>query len=97
MIVTTQLPRLSECRECHDPIRFVALDTGKALPVNPLPDQGGNVAARLAGGRLHGFVISKTKQPGPGDDLRFRPHHATCEEIRRKPPKPKPEPDPALF
>lgn len=94
--MTTRLPRLSECRTCKDPIRFVALDTGKAMPVNPMPDVTGNVAARMIAGRLHGFVISHAKPAGPRD-LRFRPHYATCGEAQRKPAKPKPEPPPALF
>lgn len=95
--MTTGLPRLADCRDCGDPIRFVELDTGKALPVNPLPDPGGNVAAQLAGGRLYGFVISRDKQPRPTDQYRFRPHHATCTAVERKPSRPVPEPDPALF
>lgn len=92
------LPKLSECRGCHDPIRFVRLDTsGKALPVNPAPDPAGNVAACMTGGALHGFVISKDRRPGVGHALRFTAHHATCSAIDRRPAKPKPEPDPALF
>lgn len=92
----TKLPRPSECKECHDPIRFVKLDTGKALPVNPQPNPEGNVAAHLAGGRLVGFVISRDHRPGPLDSFRFTVHHATCEAIERR-TKPKPEPHPALF
>jgi len=90
---------LAECRLCHLPIRFVKLDTGKALPVNPRPDERGNVAARLQGGRLVGFVISRDHRPGPLDPFRFYPHHATCEELEKnkKSTPPPPEPDPALF
>lgn len=74
---------LHECRDCHVPIRFVRLDTGNAMPVNPLPNRDGNVAARIAGGRLVGFVISRDHRPGPLDSLRFMPHHATCEAKAR--------------
>ena len=96
--MSTGLPRPGECRECAEPIRFVALDTGKLIPVNPLPNpERGNVAAHLAGGRLHGFVISRDRLPGPFDRLRFTPHAATCEAIDRTPKKPAPEPDPVLF
>ena len=92
-----RLPRLSDCKACHEPIRFVKLDTGKALPVNPKPGQTGNVAAHLQGGRLVGFVISQDHRPGPLDSFRFVPHYATCSAIERKPSKPKPEPHPELF
>lgn len=95
--MSARLPRPSECRDCQDPIRFVKLDSGKALPVNPAPNPEGNVAAHLFGGRLIGFVISKDKRPGVGDPLRFTAHHATCSAIARKKAKPKPAPDPALF
>lgn len=91
-----RLPRPAECRDCHDPIRFVKLDSGKALPVNPAPNPAGNVAAHLFGSRLIGFVISRDRRPGPGDTFRFTAHAATCEAIDRK-TKPKPAPDPALF
>lgn len=87
---------LSECRDCHEPIRFVKLDTGKVLPVNPKPNVEGNVAAHIAGNRLHGFVISRDHLAGPLDPYRFVAHFATC-EARKKPAKPKPPPDPSLF
>jgi len=88
--------RMTECRDCAAPIRFVRLDTGSLLPVDPLPHDTGNVAARLCGNRLVGFVISKDHHPGPLDSFRLVPHHATC-EARKKPTTPKPPPDPALF
>ncbi len=91
-----KLPKMSDCRGCHEPIRFVKLDTGKALPVNPQPDPRGNVAAHLAGGSLHGFVISRDRLPGARDPFRFVPHYATCEDVK-KPPKRDPAPDPYLF
>lgn len=95
----TGLPKLSECRDCHDPIRFVRMDdTGRALPVNPAPhtDGGGNVAARMQGAGLTGFVIGKDRRPGPGDPFRFTAHHATC-EARKSKEKPTPPPPPVLF
>lgn len=95
--MSTGLPRPSECNGCHEPIRFVKLNTGKALPVNPAPNPQGNVAAGLRGGRLHGFVICRDHLPGPLESYRFTAHYATCEAIERKPTKPKPEPHPALF
>lgn len=94
-----RLPDLAECRDCHEPIRFVRMrDTGKLLPVNPKPNpELGNrpsiVAAHLSGRRLIGFVISADKAAGPFDPYRFTAHFATCEA--RKPPPPKPPAPPA--
>lgn len=71
---------LAECAACGEPIRFVRMTaTGRPLPVNPLTNEKGNVAARIVGGVLTGFVISRDHRPGPLDPLRFLAHHATCE------------------
>jgi len=87
---------MAACRDCAAPIRFVRLDTGSLLPVDPLPHETGNVAARLYGNRLVGFVISKDHRPGPLDSFRLVPHHATC-EARKKPKQPAPPADESLF
>lgn len=76
--------QMQDCRACAEPIIFVRLNTGKALPCNPLPYPSGNVAARMHMGRLIGFVISEEHKPGPLDDYRLVPHFATCEELKRK-------------
>lgn len=90
--------RMSECRACAAPIVWCLLDTGKRIPLNPLPDEKrGNVACHIAGGNLHGFVISRDHRPGPLDPLRMVPHHATCEEHQRTTKSTPAEPDPALF
>lgn len=87
---------MADCRECCDPIVFVQLDTGKRIPCNPIPNERGNVAARVIGHNLHGFVITADKQPGPFYTFRMLPHFATCTE--RKGPEPaKPVPDDPLF
>lgn len=84
---------LAECRTCAEPIRFVQLATGSKMPVNPKPDDRGNVAARQVGRDLVGRVLRRGDRQIPaGHDL-YRPHFATCE----RPAKPKPAPDPGLF
>lgn len=80
--MTGRVPvRMTECRNCGEPIVFVKLDTGNAMPCNPLPmphnDRRGNVIARVVGGRMHGWVESKANPHEPGF-LRMRPHWATC-------------------
>lgn len=91
--MTTNLPRLAECRDCHEPIRFVRVGKS-ALPVNPLPGDHGNVCALIVAGQLHGYVISKTR-PWDPKYLRFMPHHATCGKGKNR-AKAAPE-DPGLF
>lgn len=91
---------MSECRDCGAPIRFVQLDTGRAIPVDPRERTAGNVAASLSGTRLVGFVISKDHRPGPLTPYRFMPHHATCPELaqrRKASTQPTTPDDPALF
>lgn len=53
------------------------------MPINPKTNPDGNIAARITGGRLTGFVISKDHRPGPLDPFRFLTHHATCEAKQR--------------
>lgn len=89
---------LAECRDCAAPVVFARLDTGKSMPLNPVPNADrGNVACRLIGGQLYGFVISRDRLPGPLDIWRMVPHFSTCEERDRTPAKPPREPDPELF
>ena len=77
--------RMGECALCHDPIVWITLDTGSRMPLDPLPldelDPRGNVAARVIGGRLHGWVISR-EHPLDPLMLKMRPHAATCPVIR---------------
>lgn len=85
--------RMSDCRECADPIVWAMLDTGKRIPLNPLPNPDkGNVACRVVGGNLHGYVISKD-HPADPLFLRMVPHFSTC-EARTQSSRPA---DPALF
>lgn len=90
-MTTTRAPRppvpLADCRQCGEPIVFVKLDTGSTMPVNPIPNPDGNVAARLQGRTLVGFVVSRDRLPGGSYPIRLTPHFATCEVLRaeRKP------------
>lgn len=92
--------RLSECRDCADPIVFALLDTGSRIPLNPLPDPAGNVAARAVGGRIYGYVVSASK-PLRVDHTAMMPHAATCRSRPRPQPATPaplpPEPDTPLF
>lgn len=89
-------PGLAECNGCTLPIRFVRLNTGKAVPVNPRPDPAGTVAARLVGGRLHGRMIH-ADDPPTEVETRYVVHFATCENRQPKPKTSAPDPDAPLF
>ena len=82
--------RLAECRDCADPIVFAQLDTGSRIPLNPLPHAAGNVAVRLVGGSLYGYVVAGDKPYRPDHD-RMMPHAATC---RSRPKREAATPDP---
>lgn len=100
MIRGGALPRLAECRHCHEPIRFVRMPSGRNMPVNPQPTKTasyGHVAAALRGYTLTGYVITADRREGdPRFPYRFTPHYSTC-EAKKKHPTPSPAPDPALF
>lgn len=82
---------MSACRYCHATIRFVRLDTGKAIPVNPQPDNTGTVAADWQGTTLVGYVTSRTKPLRDGYRL-YRAHRADCH-----PDKPRTSRPPSLL
>jgi hypothetical protein len=86
---------VSTCRFCFATIKFVRLDSGKPIPVDPIPfPDRGNVAARLVGHTLEGYVISQAKPLKPGFQT-YVPHKAAC-----KPEKPRvsaADRTPALF
>ena len=92
------LSRYAECSECCNPILFVLLNTGKRIPVDPMPNPRGNVAAMRIGHNLHGFVLSATHPDHRAPYVLHMPHHATCpERPGPKAAKPAREPDPSLF
>lgn len=93
--MTRPMGRLSACKSCAAPIVFARLDTGRLIPLNPLPNPAGNVAVfRAAAGRnLTAYVLSKT-HPLEAGFVRAMPHAATCEAKPSKPKAPEPE---ALF
>lgn len=75
---------VGKCRDCGASLRFVRMEnTGKLVPVDPTPDDGGNVYAHPAGDALHGHVKTKGEQLPPAWAV-YMPHHATCRDSRRR-------------
>ena len=69
---------MTACRECGATLRFVRMETGKAMPCNAIADKTGNVAARPTGrGHVDGYVITDRRPLREGWDV-FRPHFADC-------------------
>lgn len=76
---------MTACKGCRSPIRFVTnTETGKRIPVDPVPDEGGSILAeplRLTTGEttkeLRGHPQRKGEETPPGWAL-FMPHYATC-------------------
>lgn len=91
--------RLAECRACTLPIRFVTLTSGKKMPVNPKPNDRGNVATRLIAGELHGRVVGPRSKPADHREVLYMAHFATCDGRPKKQPTKAPavEPEPSLF
>lgn len=60
---------MAECRDCGAPIRFVRIiNTGRMLPVDPVPDEKGNVWAwRRNAYEWDAMVLSPAKAPKPGE------------------------------
>jgi hypothetical protein len=93
------------CRRCGRPIGWVLTDKNRRMPIDPEPDDDGNVICHYEAGVLRATVLSKGN-PRPAG-VAFMPHFATCSALARRtrrdaareiePRKPKPEPAPSLF
>lgn len=87
----------ASCEHCRARIVFVTMtDTGKKVPVDPIPVDDGNICARTNGNQLEGYAISKTR-PAERIYTRYAAHFATCASRERPAPKPPAEPVPTLF
>lgn len=62
---------ITRCRSCDAKSRWVTMESGKAMLIDPYPHHAGNIA-RLADGR--GTV---TNDAPPGQPL-YRSHFASC-------------------
>ena len=67
------------CRRCDAILKFVRMaDTGKSMPVNPIPDPTGLICARKVGDRwAGGYTLKSGEQPRAGFTV-FRSHYADC-------------------
>jgi hypothetical protein len=77
---------VSDCRSCGAAIRWAVTATGKRIPLDPEPVDGGNIVIDNSG--PHGpiaTVVGKATQPGLfGDDSpRYVSHFATCPNADR--------------
>jgi hypothetical protein len=73
---------VSNCHYCNAVIRWVHLDTGSNIPVEPIQTERGNVAAAAtSGGQLQGYVVSAAK-PLRAEFDTFMPHKARCRPER---------------
>jgi hypothetical protein len=79
------------CRSCKQRIWWVRTEAGNSMPVNPLPDNMGNVAVRHdpESGIDFGYVITEAR-PIRAGEKQMMPHWATCPEAakhRKRKPK----------
>lgn len=91
------------CRACGAAVKWVKTRQGKALPVEPAPDNNGNVVAmRTSRGTFVDGHVIPVGQPIPDGYTRFYPHFSSCSapNLPGRPRKPRPRPpapEPTLF
>jgi hypothetical protein len=81
--------RRGRCRYCGQPVVWVRTVTGSMMPINPMPDPGGNIIARAAAdGGARAAVLNTSMQADPAyaGRERFMPHAATCPNMPRRTP-----------
>lgn len=77
----TAIRGAAPCRACSGQVLWVTLPSGKRMPVDPEPDDDGNVAAyRDARGVWVGHVLRADERTAPFEK-RFVPHFATCAPV----------------
>lgn len=74
-----ELPRVTSCRSCLAGVRWVTLDTGKAMPIDAEPFEDGNVVHLADGRRWHVLAGSED----PGDRQTFSSHFRTCPQAKQ--------------
>lgn len=75
---------LSRCKACATTVLWVRMPSGKVMPVNPVPDDEGNVTAMRDGrGVWVGHVLKADERPMPYEK-RFMPHFATCGAVEAR-------------
>lgn len=86
------------CKRCGRRISWVATAKSR-MPVDPNPDETGNVFVSMRNGTPYGVVATKQDPRPPG--VAFVPHFATCPVLNKgrksaveKPAKPPPPPPP---
>lgn len=69
------------CRACRATVLWVRMPSGKVMPVDPEPDDDGNVAAMRDGrGVWIGHVLAAGERTLPYEK-RFMTHFATCPPV----------------
>ena len=93
------MARTSRCRDCGLDVLWIHTRDGKRMPVDPFPDESGNIAARPYGVQyVDAHVIRDGKSPA-GYRV-FMPHFATCltrRKAREAARKAAPQPQPTLL
>ena len=69
---------LGRCRGCSRPVRWATTQAERQMPLDPEPDQNGNVVARLGDSQTWYARIPTTESPQAPTERRFMPHVATC-------------------
>lgn len=87
------------CKRCGMSIAWVRTTTGNLMPLDPTPNERGNVFVVASPTGPVGTVSTKARPRPPG--VAFVPHFATCPELNKTRPEkpvkpPKLEPPPSL-
>jgi len=67
--------KVSQCRSCDAPIIWAHTSTGRLMPVDANPVEGGNLSLKQVGDRIEAQVV----EPGKG---KYVSHFATCPQSK---------------
>jgi hypothetical protein len=75
-----------QCRTCRQPVLLATTTAGRLQPLNPEPDQAGNVALYRDGAGTWRARVPTDELPALPYEHVHMPHHATCKGPTPLPP-----------
>lgn len=67
----------SQCRSCHQEIRWVTTEAGKPMSIDPKPTEDGTIIPVKVEGKVVAHTLRKGEEVPPGVK-RFTSHWVTC-------------------
>lgn len=69
---------MANCKSCGEPVAWVTMQSGKKMPLDPLPQEDGNIEIVGATGR----VVPRSEAERR-EGMLYRSHYASCPDASK--------------